>query len=89
MSKKRKIEIYSAGCPLCVAAVEQVERIACSSCDIEVLDLNEPQVAARAQELGINRVPAVLIDGKLAECCATSAVNESVLCAAGVGVPLS
>jgi len=50
--------------------------------------MNEPQVAARAKQLGISRVPAIVIDGQLAECCAAGAVDEQVLRAAGVGVPL-
>lgn len=87
MSNKRKIEIFSAGCPACDEAIETVERIACSSCETEVLDMNQPEIAARAKELGINRVPAIVVDGQLAECCVAGAVDEQVLSAAGVGVP--
>ncbi|HKZ78273.1 MAG TPA: thioredoxin family protein [Pyrinomonadaceae bacterium] len=88
MNQKRKIEIFSAGCPACDAAVETVKRIACTSCETEVLDMHEPDVAARAAELGISRVPAIVIDGTLAACCASGPVDEQMLCAAGVGVPL-
>ena len=88
MSNKRKIEIFNAGCPACDEAVETVKRIACPSCETEVLNMNEPQVAARAEQLGISRVPAILIDGQLAECCAAGAVDEHVLRAAGIGMPL-
>ena len=88
MSTKRKIEIFSAGCPACDEAVETVKRIACPSCETEVLDMHQPDVAARAEQLGISRVPAIVIDGKLAECCALGKVDEQVLRAAGVGVPL-
>ena len=88
MSNKRKIEIFNAGCPACDEAIQTVKRIECPSCETEVLDMNEPDVAARAKQLGISRVPAILIDGKLAGCCAAGAVDEQVLRAAGVGVPL-
>ena len=88
MGKKRKIEIFSAGCPACDEAIQTVKRLACPSCETEVLDMNEPDVAARAKQLGIRRIPAILIDGKLAECCAAGAVDEQMLRAAGVGVPL-
>ncbi len=88
MSNERKIEIFSAGCPACDEAVATVKRIACPSCETTVLDMNEPQVAARAKQLGISRIPAIVIDGELAECCAAGAVDEQVLRAAGVGVPL-
>lgn len=89
MSDKRKIEIFSAGCPACDVAIQVVKRIACPSCEMEVLDMHQPEVAARAEQLGIRRVPAIVIDGKLAECCATGGVDEAVLLAAGVGVPLA
>ena len=88
MSYKRKIEIFSAGCPLCTEAIQTVKRIAGSSCETEVLDMNEPEVVARAAELGISRVPAIVVDGTLAACCASGPVDEQVLRAAGVGVPL-
>lgn len=89
MTNKRKIEILSAGCPACNEAIETVGRIACSSCETEVLDMSQPEVAARAKQLGIDRVPAIVIDGELAECCASGGVDEQVLRAAGVGVPLT
>jgi glutaredoxin 3 len=60
MGNKRKIEIYSAGCPACDEAIQIVNGIACSSCDIEVVDMHQPNVAARAQQLGVKRVPAVV-----------------------------
>lgn len=88
MSNKRQIEIFSAGCPLCDEAVETVKRIACPSCETTVLDMRQPEVAAKAKQLGISRVPAIVIDSNLAECCAAGAVDEHVLRAAGIGVPL-
>jgi glutaredoxin 3 len=88
MNNKRKIEIFSAGCPACDDAIETVNRVACDSCETKILDMSEPQVAARAEQLGIRRVPAIVIDGKLADCCATGSVDEQVLRAAGIGVPL-
>ncbi|MGH9966780.1 MAG: thioredoxin family protein [Pyrinomonadaceae bacterium] len=89
MNNKRKIEIFSAGCPACDAAIKTVRQIACSCCEIEVLDMNQREVATRAARLGINRVPAIVIDGTIAKCCLAGPVDEQVLRAAGVGVPLS
>lgn len=88
MSQKRKIEIFSAGCPACDEAIEAIQGIACPSCETEVLDMHEPSVAIRAKRLGISRVPAIVIDGQLAQCCVAGAVDEEVLRAAGGGVPL-
>lgn len=88
MNKKRTIEIFSAGCSACEEAIETVKRTACPSCDTEVLDMHKPEVAARAATLGINRIPAIVVDGVLANCCPSGPVDEQVLRAAGVGVPL-
>ena len=60
MGNKRKIEIYSAGCPACDEAIQIVNGVACSSCDIEVVDMHQPNVAVRAQQLSVKRVPAVV-----------------------------
>lgn len=89
MATKRKIEIFSAGCPACDTTVARIRGLACPSCEIAVLDMNEADVAARAKSLGIGSVPAVVIDGKLSDCCAGRGPDEEVLKAAGLGTPLS
>ena len=87
MSARRKIEIFSAGCPACDQTVELVRRLACPSCEVSVLDMQQAPVAARAAQLGIRSVPAVVVDGKLATCCAGRGPDEESLRAAGVGQP--
>jgi hypothetical protein len=89
MKNQPKVEVFSAGCPLCQDAVETVRRLARPGCEITVLDLHDPQVAQRARELGIARAPAVVIEGKLAACCAAGGVQEETLRAEGLGSPLS
>ncbi len=89
MNNKRKVEVFSAGCPACTEAIELVESLACPSCEVSVLDMHDGAVADRAKELGIQRVPAVVIDGKLADCCASGGPDEATLRAAGLGVPLT
>ena len=88
MTKKRQVEVYSAGCPACQETVDFVNKIACLSCDVTVLDMNDNIISQRAKSLGIHRVPAVVIDGKLADCCAVSAPDEQSLRAAGIGQPI-
>ena len=88
MSNTRKIEIFSAGCPVCQETAEMVKRISCASCEVNVLDMNEPAVAERAKNLGIRSVPAVAVDGKLADCCAGRGPDEATLKTAGIGTPL-
>ncbi|MBI1733060.1 MAG: thioredoxin family protein [Gammaproteobacteria bacterium] len=85
MAATRRIEIFSAGCPVCEDTIQMVNRIACPSCTVTVLDMNEPGVAARAKGLGVRSVPTVLIDGKLADCCAGRGPEETALRASGVG----
>lgn len=89
MTSKRTIEIFSAGCAVCDATVARVKELACPSCEIIVLDMKDSAVAARADSLGIRSVPAVVIDGALADCCAGRGPDEAVLKAAGLGQPLS
>ena len=89
MITTRTIEVFSAGCPVCDEAVSLVRDIACPSCDVSVLDMNDPDVAGRAKSLGIRSVPAVVIDGKLADCCTGRGPDEGTLRAAGLGQPVA
>jgi glutaredoxin 3 len=52
MNGKRKVEVFSAGCPCCDEAVQTVKLIACPSCDVEVLDMRRPDEAAKARQCG-------------------------------------
>ncbi len=88
MTAKRKIEVFTAGCPVCDETVKQIKEAACPSCDISVLYLKDPETAERAKSLGIRSVPAVVIDGKLADCCSGRGVDIEKLKDAGLGKPL-
>lgn len=85
---KRKVEVFSAGCPACEETIALVKSISCESCDVTVLHMRQEDVAARAKALGIHRVPAVVINGKLAECCSVRGPEVTVLKAEGLGVRL-
>ena len=89
MKSKRKIEVFTAGCAACDEAVALVRTLACSSCDVEILDMHDAKTAAKAKQYRIRSVLAVVIDGKLADCCSGRGVEEASLRAAGIGVPLS
>ena len=88
MTSKRKIEIFSAGCSVCDDTVRRVKAMACPSCEIEVVDTKGPGSADRMRALGIRTVPAVVIDGRLADCCSGRGPDEAVLKGAGLGQPL-
>lgn len=84
---KRAIEIFTAGCPACQQTIDLINEIACASCEVHILDMNDAGVAQRARDLGIRSVPAVVIDGQLASCCAGRGPDEAALRAAGLGQP--
>ena len=89
MTTKRKIEIFSAGCAVCEATISRVKDLACPSCEVTVLDMKTADIAKRAEGLGIRSLPAVVIDGKVADCCAGRGPDEDLLRAAGLGQPLT
>jgi len=79
MTTTRTIESFTAGCPACEETVQLVNRVACDACEVHLLDMRDTEVATRAKELGIRSVPAVLIDGELAGCCAGRGPEEAIL----------
>jgi glutaredoxin 3 len=89
MNAKRTIEIFSAGCLACEDTIALVNQVVCPSCNVTVLDMKNPEVASRAKRLGIRSVPAVVINGELADCCAGRGPDEQTLRASGLGQPLS
>ena len=88
MANKRKVEVFSAGCAACNEVIVAVRREAGSSDEVVVRDMYDSRVVSRAKKLGIQCVPAVVIDGKLASCGGLSSVDFEVLKAAGLGKAL-
>lgn len=87
MTTKRKVEVFSAGCPACTEVESLAKSLACPSCEVDVLDMRDMAVAQRAKALGVRSVPAVAINGQLAGCCTGRGVDEASLRAAGLGQP--
>ena len=81
----RTIEVFSAGCACCNEALRAVQAVACSNCNVVVRDMHDPRCAADAAKYGIQRVPAVVIDGKLADCCASGGIDLDALRSMGLG----
>jgi glutaredoxin 3 len=88
MTLTRKIEVFSSGCALCNETIDMVRRTADPSCEVIVRSMTDSRVLARAKELGIRCLPAIVIDGKLAGC-QCPGIDEQTLRAAGVGRPSS
>jgi len=79
---KKKIEVFSAGCSTCKETIEMVQRLAGSTHEVVVHDMQNSEVASTAKSHGVRSVPAVLVDGKLASCCAGRGPEEHALKAA-------
>ena len=88
MVANRKIEVFSAGCSVCDDTVALINRIACSSCEVLILDMHKSETVEKARRYGIRSVPAVVVDGKLSDCCAGRGPDEQTLRTLGVGRPL-
>ena len=88
MTDARTVEVFTAGCPLCDDVIELVRDLACDSCDVRTVDLQTDEGERRAAEVGVETVPAVAVDGTLANCCQGRGVDEEALREAGVGRPL-
>jgi hypothetical protein len=86
MKSKRIVELFTAGCAVCEDAVQQVKSLVCPNCDLKILDTHaDPQAAQRAKSYGIKRLPAVVVDGKLAYCC-QGGIDPDALRRLGVGI---
>jgi len=79
MAQRRKIEIFTAGCPVCAEAVQLVEFLAGTEHDIEIRDMHDTAVAVVARGYGIRSLPAVVIGGRLADCCSERGPDEMTL----------
>lgn len=87
---KNLVEVFTAGCPLCDETVKLVRDLACSNCEVKVYDLREgcatDDCLEKKAQYGIHRIPAVVVNGQLAECCQNQKpVSSEMLIAAGIG----
>ena len=74
----KKIEVFSAGCSVCEETIEMVKRLA-GKHEVVIHNMNKTGVATKVKGYGVRSVPAVVIDGKLASCCAGRGPDENVL----------
>ncbi|GAB4179639.1 MAG: hypothetical protein Fur006_13110 [Coleofasciculaceae cyanobacterium] len=84
---KRLVEVFIAGCPLCNDTVKLVRELACPNCEVQIYNLHkEKSSRSKAAQYSIHRVPTVVVDGKIAECCLPQqSVSREALIAAGIG----
>jgi glutaredoxin len=79
MTTKKEIEVFSAGCPVCEETIKLVKRIAGASQEVVVHDMHQSEAASKAERYGVRSLPAVVIDGQLAACCASRGPKQHVL----------
>jgi hypothetical protein len=79
MAQKHTIEIFSAGCATCKETIDMVGKIAGPDHDLQIHDMHQEGIATRAKQHGVRSLPAVVIDGKLAGCCAGRGPDEHIL----------
>ena len=82
---KRQVEIFTADCPLCDETVKLVRELACSSCQVSIYDLREAADLSKAEQYGVNGVPAIAVNGRLM---LTGKPNAEQLQAIGIGQPV-
>ena len=79
MAQKHKIEIFSAGCATCKETIDIVRKIAGPNHEVQIHDMHQEDIASRAKQHGVRTLPAVMVDGKLAGCCAGRGPDEHIL----------
>jgi glutaredoxin len=79
MTQTRKIEIFSAGCATCKETIAMMKKLAGPDQEVQIHDMHQHDVAARAKQHGVRSLPAMMVDGKLAGCCAGRGPDEGLL----------
>ena len=86
---KRQVEVFTANCPVCDPVVQMVKELACDQCEIIIYDMvkqnKDKPFLNKLAEYGVNRLPAVTVNGKLLDCCRNKAITRDDLVKAGIG----
>lgn len=86
---KRQVEIFTANCPVCDPVVKMIKELACDTCEVTTYDLvkqcEDKICLDKIDEYGIRKVPAVIVNGELMDCCRDSAITEAKLVEVGIG----
>jgi len=88
MTEKRRVEVFTASCPVCEGLVKLVNELACLNCDVTIYNLNKNEGVDEAKAYGVNALPTVAVNGELLECCKRGPITKEDLKAAGIGQPL-
>ncbi len=90
-SATRRVEVFTAGCPVCDDTVRLVQSLACRSCEVNIYDLREGcatnECREKASHYGITAVPAIAVNGVLLESSRRAPITADHLREAGIGRP--
>ena len=88
---KRQVKVFTANCPVCDPVVKMIRELACDRCEVTTYDLvkqcEDKTCLDKLDEYGIKKVPAVVVNGELLDCCKDSAITKERLVEAGIGQP--
>jgi hypothetical protein len=87
---KRKVEVFTEGCPNCGPIVELVKSLVCDNCELIIYDVKKGCETNICHDLvkqyGVTRYPSVAVNGALLDCCKNgNGPSEQTLRAAGIG----
>ncbi len=92
MVQMRRVEVFTAGCPLCEETIRLVKGLSCPSCEVIIHDLRPgfatEEAMERARRYRINSVPTVVVEGSIAPCCLREGPSPEKLRSMGIGQPL-
>jgi hypothetical protein len=85
---KRRVEVITAGCPICDETARLVKSVVCPSCDLHIYDLREGcatnECWEKATRYGVTAFPAIAVNGVVLDCCRREAMTADRLRAAGI-----
>ena len=86
---KRRIEVFTAGCPVCNPVVDLVKSFADEEYnEITIYDLVKQceikECVSKVEEYGIKRLPAIAVNGQLLSCCNNNGITKEDLLNAGI-----
>ncbi len=89
MTERREVEVFTAGCSLCDETVQLVllHSVDDPTCSVTVLHMADESTQKKARQYGVTRVPAIAVDGRLADCCRGNAIDGDMLRSLGIGSP--
>ena len=66
MKAKNRIEVFSAGCPLCNETLTLVKNsVGACGCEVVERRCTEAECCTEAKELGVRTMPTVVVNGQI------------------------